>query len=478
MCFDSKEEFMTKRMKYIFIKRVLICAIIVSLGGSFAFAAEVPADVAGSAHSEAITALVEAGVITGRDDGLFHPFANLTRAEACIIIVRAINPPDAAIMGTPSQTVPGSGFSDMTAGGGFNWADGFVGYAVRNGIVNGFPDGTFRPGNQVTVNEMLTMILRATGITDNEIGENWPEDFVARAIEEGITNGLPEELPELATRETAARMAFNKLTELRQEEEPEAEEEPDLGAYVQWTRESLRFLEGRFNDNMTMFAGVRISEDVKVYTYGSRENFARNMQLPNRERDYTRDTIHKYKRTDTPAFYIREDGEITLMILPMDVGFTGRIYGVINGVADAVDSNGDSVFNISTLAAAQQVSWRSRDRELRMPENHFAGGIYEFLSEDGMITGIYTARDMGRNVNFLELAGDGSWNMVRSFSGGVITLNDGTALNVAPNAVVYALGRDGSSYTVGRINSIRAGSQIRAFTISEGVATHITLRLR
>src|SRR5665648_271509 len=116
-------------------KIISMVLVILMLCTGLAFAATVPSDVAGNVYEEAITALSEKGIITGDVDGQFHPDSRLTRAQACIMVVKAMNPPAAEVMGTPTQTIK-SGFPDMA---GYGWAEGYIGYAVRKGIVNGYP---------------------------------------------------------------------------------------------------------------------------------------------------------------------------------------------------------------------------------------------------------------------------------------------------------------------------------------------------
>ena len=469
-------------MRKTMLKIISMTAAFIIICSSLVFA-DVPADVVDSAHKDAITALVDAGVITGSTDGLFHPFDNLTRAEACIIIVKSINPPDAIVTGTPTQKVPASGFADMV---GYKWADGYISYAVRNGIVKGYPDGTFRPGNNVTCDEMLTMVLRAAGFKDSEIGNNWPKDFVIKADLEGVTKGLPTALPDLATKEIAAQMAFNKLDVLRaigESQEVTGEPDGDKTANNENTPwgTGMTFASGKFNNNMTEFAGTPISTKIEVYTYGVKADYKKDMKLPEKTGDYRKDTIHKYKLTETSCFYIKTGNEITTMILPMDVGFSGRIYCVINNSTNSTNGKGDKVNNIYTLAAGQQVSWLTKDSTINAPDSKFYldGEVYELTASDGIITKApLKASDAGSNKNFVEITEPDQWEKVSDFSDTVISLEGGNKFEVADNVVVYVLNSDGKSYKVGKTGNISKGSEIRAFSITEDgeVASHITVK--
>ncbi|MNC57182.1 Cellulosome-anchoring protein precursor [compost metagenome] len=59
-----------------------------------------------------------------------------------------------------SNTVSGGGFTDVAAG---HWALSAILQAQGAGILNGYADGTFRPGKAVTRAEAVTAINRALG---------------------------------------------------------------------------------------------------------------------------------------------------------------------------------------------------------------------------------------------------------------------------------------------------------------------------
>jgi len=91
-----------------------------------------------------------------------------------------IGRPDGIVGGVPS--VSAAAFSDV----GGHWAADAVEWAAANGIVDGYPDGTFRPDGAVSEPEFLAMLLRAfpqTVAPEPAPGEPWYAGFyvVARA---------------------------------------------------------------------------------------------------------------------------------------------------------------------------------------------------------------------------------------------------------------------------------------------------------
>ena len=71
-----------------------------------------------------------------------------------------------------------------------HWAKGYVGYADKLDIVVGYPDKSFRPQNPVSYDEAITMIVRALGYTSEDVGKVWPANYVEKGTELGILSGI------------------------------------------------------------------------------------------------------------------------------------------------------------------------------------------------------------------------------------------------------------------------------------------------
>ena len=78
--------------------------------------------------------------------GLFAPNSETTRAQLVTILYRLAGEPE-----------PGgdSGFSDVAAG---TWYTDAVAWAAQNGIVNGVSDTQFAPGDDITREQLATML--------------------------------------------------------------------------------------------------------------------------------------------------------------------------------------------------------------------------------------------------------------------------------------------------------------------------------
>jgi len=103
-------------------------------------------DIAGHWAEDLILRLTEAGIITGYPDGTFRPESTITRAEFSAILCRALNL-------SPQGS---SSFSDTQG----HWAEGYIQALSEKGYINGYPDGSFKPDDQIKRAEIAAIIMR------------------------------------------------------------------------------------------------------------------------------------------------------------------------------------------------------------------------------------------------------------------------------------------------------------------------------
>ncbi len=175
---------------------------LVSVG--FAAAPEFP-DIEGNKYEKDILRLASLGVISGYDDGTFRPKDPVKRSEFAKLMVEMLGLGSVANM-MKGQAVP---FSDVPAN---SWASGYINVAVTMGIVNGYPDGTFKPDNPVTYAEALKMILAAIGYVPEGFKPlYWPVTWVVKAHETGLSKGIDAEAALPVDRGTVAGLLYNAL---------------------------------------------------------------------------------------------------------------------------------------------------------------------------------------------------------------------------------------------------------------------------
>lgn len=160
---------------------VLILALVLS-SFSMAFAGSSTelkslSDVAGNTNEEAIEVAYDLGIVTGNPDGTFQPAKAVTRAEFAAMITRALAIPQSALAGYANAN-----FKDTN---GYAWAVPYLAFCNSKGIMLGDGAGNAMPGKTITVNEAVTMALRAIGYTANssELVGVWPSNYVTKAQE-------------------------------------------------------------------------------------------------------------------------------------------------------------------------------------------------------------------------------------------------------------------------------------------------------
>lgn len=175
-------------------------------------------DVTGAA-AQAVCALAQRGILTGMGGGLFAPAQHMTRAEFAAAVVRALGL-------EPEAT---AAFSDVAADA---WYAPYVGTASAFGIIQGFGDGTFRPGGIITRQEAAVMLARAAALCGLETALEDPADVLAafpdyRSVaawaqaalafcyaQEMLDSSAPAIAPgEAVTRAEVAQMLYTLLTQ-------------------------------------------------------------------------------------------------------------------------------------------------------------------------------------------------------------------------------------------------------------------------
>lgn len=125
----------------------------------FASAADFP-DVRGTAYEHSMTALANDGIIQGYLDGSGRPKSSLNRAEALKVLLATqplyMQQVVAMKAGMPSLPL----FDDVKQDA---WYAPYVEVGFKNGLVKGYPDGTFHAGRTVSTEEAIVMIMRAFG---------------------------------------------------------------------------------------------------------------------------------------------------------------------------------------------------------------------------------------------------------------------------------------------------------------------------
>ena len=143
-----------------------------------------------------INKLAENKVVAGYPDRTFKPALPVSRAEFATMVLKGFNLGD-------TMRAPQHQFKDVPT---YNWANSSINAAVKEGLVAGYPDKTFKPHNPVSRAEALTVLAKsincpmddckATEILgqycDGNQVSNWAKIPVAKALQAGALSDTPK----------------------------------------------------------------------------------------------------------------------------------------------------------------------------------------------------------------------------------------------------------------------------------------------
>ena len=134
--------------------------------------------------NNAISTLSNMGILKGYEDGTFHPNAPVTRAEFAVIAARFSD-------GAADDYAT---FSDVPND---YWASKEIAKAAKLGWIKGYTDGTFRPTNNITRAEVMTLVNRVLergvdeeGLMEDAIqwADNKPGDWYYYDVQEATNS--------------------------------------------------------------------------------------------------------------------------------------------------------------------------------------------------------------------------------------------------------------------------------------------------
>ena len=125
----------------------------------------------------------------GYGDLTFRPEQHITRAEFVAMVVRSLG-------GFSSRANYGSYFTDVDSK---QWYASAIGYAKTMGIIDGYGDGTFRPGQPITRAEASRILADTAQLSASNFGtfsdvdpDTWYAKYVEALAEAGVADGYED----------------------------------------------------------------------------------------------------------------------------------------------------------------------------------------------------------------------------------------------------------------------------------------------
>lgn len=176
-------------------------------------------------YAESINRLAFLGLVSGQGEtGLFDPLSKVNRAEILKMSLNSFAVDTSKYLFPSSDVVLASNNSPFPDVGQTAWYFPYTQTGVDTAIVKGYPDGTFKPGNNIIRVEALKMALESAKIDLSHYDQTfWYSPYQAWAIKHGLyttENFVPGE--EITRAEAAYIMA--KVIE-------EVEKEPQYSVF-------------------------------------------------------------------------------------------------------------------------------------------------------------------------------------------------------------------------------------------------------
>ena len=141
--------------------------------------------------TDSIMSLYKEGIVSPAENKLFRPNDNITREEFVKLVVCAF---------AANQPAADHSFTDAVPG---QWYNGYIAKAYAAGIATGYPDGSFGIGENITREDMVTIIGRTLVLMGTKLPEGqsasfsdsgeisaYARSYVDAMVSLGVVNGM------------------------------------------------------------------------------------------------------------------------------------------------------------------------------------------------------------------------------------------------------------------------------------------------
>lgn len=180
------------------MKRPITSAL---LAAALSLSLVVPAGAVSS--STAVEAIQALGIITGDSSGDLNLSSPVTRAEFVTMMTAASSYKDSIGEGSGVSL-----FKDVKSD---HWASEYIKLAVEQGWMSGYVDGTFRPDDQITLEEACTALLKMLGYDSSTLAGSYPSAQLSKASSVGLRDDVDAVQGAALTRQDCVMLFYNLL---------------------------------------------------------------------------------------------------------------------------------------------------------------------------------------------------------------------------------------------------------------------------
>ena len=408
------------------ILAILLTLALIPCGFGVVFADVALTDIENTPYQTAIENLVEKGIIKGYPNNTFQPENTITRAEASVILVKAVNADSDAL-----AAAKGGKFSDVAD---TYWGKDSINYAAENGLISGYEDGTFRPNEKISYYEMAAMLVNAAGVKANELEGEWPDNYYNKATELGFMNLVPDENSAFdgnapATRGNVARMTNEALTLIQEANRTPGTDQPE---------------------NPTT-------------------------PVPDQPEQPTKPENPVTPEPEQPAKPEQKPGEDSTTGAASSTGaladYTGRAYGIVTGVSVVLNEDGETVQLLDFLYGNGPCSLITREKNTFHAGllTNYNGELFCLKINNGVVSDVSMDGSALGAKNYTEYT-KGGFEKVTEMKNGVVTLADGSSYTISDDASIYVSDTDGATaddYKTGAKRNIEKDCYVSLYSVTK-----------
>jgi len=142
-------------------------------------------------------------IMEGDANGNLNEQSNLTRAQFAKMLVAA--------SGSTVDSTNAMNFSLYTDVSKTHWARSYIYQATKNGYLSGYTDYTFKPNNNIKLEEVCSGVLKILGFKAADLEGAYPYSYLNKAESLGLLNNVTAVKGQYITRLDCARIFYNCL---------------------------------------------------------------------------------------------------------------------------------------------------------------------------------------------------------------------------------------------------------------------------
>lgn len=308
------------------VKKILLCIASAVLIFSFSALAK---DMPSAMSDEAVNTVKLLEIANGDQNGNMNYQNKVTRAE---FVKMAISASDSKSLAANTK-LNISLFPDVRS---TYWGASYISVALDKGLVNGYLDGTFKPGNNVTLEEAVTIVLRLLGYKNEDFVGNYPSAQLAKYKDLKLDENIGAKQGESLKREECMILLYNALSA-----------KTKSGAVYCTTLGYSANSEGKIDYSALLQVKldgpyiVKVAENCFAGT-----GFGENS-----------DTLYSLNNISSSKNEIKQNDVIyTSDIINSVFVYRKNATGVVNGVSASSVSLGNKTYSLSTSTAKEKLS--------------------------------------------------------------------------------------------------------------------------